>query len=240
MTRTASACLALALSILAPAAMAADLPARMPVKAPEQLPVEYGYWAGFYVGLNGGGGWSDFNPGGSIAPFTDPSGSGWTFGGHAGYNWQPYQSIVVGLEMDYRGANINDSQRFNLGAPGFDLGLDTEFDRLGSVRGRVGWVAIPQVMLYGTAGLAYGHHTAMISVITPGATVSTSSATNDFGWVAGVGAEWAVIPQVIVGLQYLHWDFANAQNAFQPIGNVNSSATVDTVEGRISYKFGGR
>lgn len=143
MNRIGRVCLALALSILAPAAMAADLPARMPVKAPEPLPAEYGYWAGFYIGLNAGGGWSDFNPSVSIAPFTDPSGSGWTFGGHFGYNWQPYSAIVVGLEADYKGANINDSQTF-AAAPGLDIGLDTEFDRLATVRGRVGYVVVPR------------------------------------------------------------------------------------------------
>ena len=37
-------------------ALAADLPARMYTKAPAYVPAPIYSWAGFYIGLNGGGG----------------------------------------------------------------------------------------------------------------------------------------------------------------------------------------
>jgi outer membrane immunogenic protein len=105
-----------ALGIAAPAA-AADLPVRAYTKAPMVAPAYD--WSGFYIGINGGGGWaqndhSDLTPGGGFFT-TGPGGAfggtqrvnanGALFGGQAGYNWQ-MSNWVFGLEVAGDGTNM--------------------------------------------------------------------------------------------------------------------------------------
>src|SRR5262245_39126205 len=81
--------------LLTGAASAADLAARPYTKAPPP-PVAIYNWTGFYIGINGGGGWSDkcwdtFNDlGVVITPFREGchNASGGTVGGQIGYRWQ--------------------------------------------------------------------------------------------------------------------------------------------------------
>ena len=76
-------------------ARAADIPARYPM--PYRAPV-YGAvynWTGFYLGINGGGGWGRSQWDG-IDKFNI---SGGLIGGTVGYNWQINQ-LVIGAEGD--------------------------------------------------------------------------------------------------------------------------------------------
>src|SRR5258707_15542015 len=76
------------------AAHAADLPRQMVTKAPVYVAPYYN-WTGFYVGVNGGGGWGSAS--------WDSTGSsdvsGGLVGGTIGYNWQ-FGTWVIGLEGD--------------------------------------------------------------------------------------------------------------------------------------------
>ena len=86
-------------------AVAADLAPRPYTKAPMMAPVVYD-WSGFYVGLNGGGGWSH-NCWTNTATFLGPTipsadegchdASGGMVGGQIGYRWQA-MNWVFGLE----------------------------------------------------------------------------------------------------------------------------------------------
>src|SRR6202049_3078522 len=91
-----------ALGMAAPAS-AADLAARPYTKAPPPMVAAIYDWSGFYIGINGGGGWSRkcwdltsnaFVPGGVITTFPAPvsegchDASGGTAGGQIGYRWQ--------------------------------------------------------------------------------------------------------------------------------------------------------
>src|SRR5215213_10586447 len=99
---------------LVTSASAAD----MAVKArPVAAPVLMYDWSGFYVGLNGGGGWSrkcwDFvTPAGTfVAAEGCHDASGGTAGGQIGYRWQA-GTWVFGVEgqgnwADFRGSNFS-------------------------------------------------------------------------------------------------------------------------------------
>ena len=69
------------------------------------------------------------------------------------------------------------------------------------LRGR-GGVAIGNVLLYGTAGLAYGGLTAT----TPG---NLSESHTSFGWAAGGGAEVGFTPHWSAKAEWLYLDFAS-------------------------------
>jgi outer membrane immunogenic protein len=86
---------AMALAAAGPAA-AADLPARTYTKAPAFVAAAYD-WSGFYIGINGGGGfshkcWGLTNNGVAAVIPSAPEGchdaSGATAGGQIGYRWQ--------------------------------------------------------------------------------------------------------------------------------------------------------
>src|SRR5467141_4339601 len=101
-------------------AVAADMPVRPgppPVAAPA-ICCAVPDWVGFYVGIHGGGGWghTSFDPGefeSFTTPFTFPNvrSSGGVFGFQFGHNWQ-WGPVVGGLEIDFSGADIKETNTF--------------------------------------------------------------------------------------------------------------------------------
>jgi outer membrane immunogenic protein len=198
-------------------AMAAD----MAVKAPPApaMPVYLSDWAGFYIGINGGGGWADTKF--DMAPAFNMKPSGGLVGGHAGYNWQ-YGSVVAGVEADFDGADIQQTV-----APFGRAGWQDKTDELATARARLGYVFFPNVLAYGTAGAAWGHSEVLNN------NTAFTSATTQFGWTVGAGLEYKLIDHVLLRAEYLHYDFANT--TFSGFGPVKES--IDAVRGGLSYKF---
>ena len=110
-----------ALGLSAPAS-AADLAARPYTKAPPPIVAPIYDWSGFYIGANGGYGWSNYSvsettPFGlaAIQDITVPqtlqaNTRGAFFGGQLGYNWQFAPSWVLGIEGDIDAASFHGSQ----------------------------------------------------------------------------------------------------------------------------------
>jgi opacity protein-like surface antigen len=221
------------------AAGAADLAVKAPVyKAP---PVIMSDWAGFYLGIHGGYGFGDtkFD---SPFDFANASPKGGVFGGHAGYNWQ-YGSVVTGLEVDFSGADIKDSGAVGfipLDGPryGITLSREVKFDELASARARLGYVVLPNLLAYGTAGLGWGHSEITGTATAPnGQSLSASASDSQFGWVAGGGLEYKLWGDFIARAEYLHYDFAKTTYSFPVVGGISATSTVDVVRGGLSYKF---
>jgi outer membrane immunogenic protein len=137
----------IALSAAAPAS-AADLAARPYTKAPPMVAAIYD-WTGFYIGINGGGGFShncwDLVPGGREGCH---DASGGTVGGQIGYRWQT-GPVVFGVEAqgnwaDFTGDNVSAllAQRNR-----------TKFDAFGLFTGQIGY-AFNNVLLYAKGGAA--------------------------------------------------------------------------------------
>jgi outer membrane immunogenic protein len=233
------------------AAGAADLAVKAPVfKAPP--PVILSDWSGFYIGIHGGYGWGHtsidrpafFDDDVRLGSL-DASPKGGVFGGHAGYNWQ-YGAVVTGLEVDYSGADIKTSGVVGTFpvfrdcdcAPGTGtISRSVKFDQLASARARLGYVVLPNLLAYGTAGLAWGH-SEITGTISDGFNSASGSAdANSFGWVAGGGVEYKLWEHVVVRGEYLHYDFAKTTYSFPVVGGVSASSTVDVARGGVSYKF---
>jgi outer membrane immunogenic protein len=182
----------LALVAASGGAFAADIPRAAPsYKAPVMAPVYN--WTGFYVGINGGGGWGN----------TDWEGqgsgnlSGALVGLTLGYNWQALGSPwVFGLEGDIDWTNI----RGTVACP-VTGGCETRNQWLGTVRGRIGY-AIDRVMPYVTGGLAIGD----VRASQPGfGGVNETKA----GWTLGAGVEAAIAPQWTAKIEYLYVDLGS-------------------------------
>ena len=111
-------------------------------------------------------------------------------GAQAGYNWQR-GSLVYGVETDISGTGLktemNTTLPRNVGTvPNPTANTVSSIDWYGTVRGRLGWANGP-VMLYGTAGLAYGK-TGVNSTLSDNffpLFLNSQSSSVKAGWVAG-------------------------------------------------------
>jgi outer membrane immunogenic protein len=92
-------------------------------------------------------------------------------------------------------------------------------DWFGTLRGRVGWVATPRVLLYATGGLAYGH----LAASAPGLGISWGG--TKAGWTVGASGEFAIDRNWSVKVEYLYMD----------LGSFNGgSATATTVKNALN------
>jgi outer membrane immunogenic protein len=149
------------------------------------------------------------------------------YGGQIGYNYQ-LGTWVAGLEADLAEAHNGKTGNFATTAPsafpGFPAGYTatatSQLNYLGTLRGRLGYLATPSFLLYGTAGLAYGEAqstTAETFNVIPGCGGTTVCAGGGngtvsrtrFGWTAGAGVEWMFAPRWSLKGEYLYYDLGN-------------------------------
>ena len=218
--------------MISPAA-AAD----MPVKArPMVAPAVVYSWTGGYVGGNVGAVMNDTRadvfPTGcfltsvtcGLGPVANPARSdsnrlnqtAFTGGAQAGYNWQR-DRWVFGVEGDINYKGINDGVTVARLVPPPLVGtmLHAEAEKLqwfGTVRGRVGMTATPNLLLYATGGLAFGQvksATAVAFTLTPDIYAGALDQTR-FGWTVGGGGEWMFAQNWSVKAEYLYVDLGKA------------------------------
>jgi outer membrane immunogenic protein len=206
------------------AANAADLrPAPVPVmptKAPPFAPQVFD-WTGFYVGVNGGGGWGH--------SWSDLTGgfhsSGGVVGGTAGYNAQ-IGSWVLGFEGDLDWSDISGTSN----APGCP-GCGVQNNWLGTARGRVGY-AFGNFLPYVTGGLAVGD----VQATAPG---FSGQSNTQVGWAAGGGVEYALTRNWSAKVEYLHVDLGrfdcNVACGGTPTDNVSFHDNL--VRGGVNFRF---
>jgi outer membrane immunogenic protein len=187
------------------AAAAADMPVKMPVKAAPIAPPVYN-WTGFYIGINGGGGWGETSWTYTVALTTaDHNSNGGLVGGTIGYNYQFPNNFVVGVEADWDWADINGSAA----CPNPAFSCESKIKDIGTARGRIGY-AWDKLLVYGTGGVAWGDVT--IQTVLPGGAVPPSGTPTNgqtitrVGWVGGVGAEYAIWQRLTVKAEWLYYD----------------------------------
>jgi outer membrane immunogenic protein len=256
--------LASALCGLPFAASAADLPVKAPVYT---APVVVVYnWTGWYAGGNIGYGWgnADANytdPGFAIAGLpTSFSGSekldGVIGGGQIGYNWQANSTWVFGLEADFQGSGQKGSRSFSNSyifdcegtcTGNINQNQETKIQWFGTVRGRVGVLVNPTILLYGTGGLAYGRISASGTVTDTGICAcswSYGNSTTKVGWTLGAGIEGA-IPNTrdwTWKVEYLYIDFGSVSgNGFDFDSGTafswSAKVTDNIVRVGVNYRF---
>jgi outer membrane immunogenic protein len=231
-------------------ASAADLPVRAPV------PVVAPYnWTGFYVGGNIGYSW-----GNGDVNYTDPgpptsfSGSqkinGFIGGGQIGYNWQANNTWVFGLEADFQGSGETNRGSFSDPFPcdgtcSIDGTLESNIQWFGTVRGRIGVLVNPTLLVYGTGGLAYGS-IKISGIITDNSVPITwafgGSATHT-GWTVGAGIEGAIpVSDWTWKVEYLYIDFGSISGSgieadFGTAYSFSTKVTDNIVRVGLNYRF---
>jgi outer membrane immunogenic protein len=261
--------IAAASSLIVTGALAADLPAKAPVytKAPV-MPVYD--WTGFYIGGNIGYSWgrssdtTDITNAAGTVLFSSSDATdlnGVVGGGQIGYNWQ-MQTWVFGFEADIQATDEKGTHNYLCPTTcipaGFGIrpipavpiseALNQKIDWFGTVRGRIGFLATPQVLLYATGGLAYGEvaSNAIGAVVNGVSTVLPGISSTNFGWTVGAGIEGMIAPNWTARLEYLYVDLGTVSGAFTaPIAgttltsNFSSRITDNILRVGINYKFGG-
>jgi outer membrane immunogenic protein len=168
-------------------------------------------WAGFYGGINGGGGWGSADCVSCSAGVNDFSIGGPFVGAQVGYNWQ-FGEMVLGGEADIQWSGISGSCNGGIGGCGGPPQLtQQEVDYYGTIRARLGWT-MGDWLPYLTGGWAYGRGTRTSSVAGAG-----SVSAGHTGWVAGVGVEYAITPGWSVKAEYQYVNLGNATYNF-PVG----------------------
>jgi outer membrane immunogenic protein len=189
-------------------------------------------------------------------------------GGQAGYNWQS-ANWVFGIEGDLNWSDEKGRSVFNCAptglaggvclpgltflpagsAAGTTLTLDQKLQWFGTVRGRVGILATPKVLFYGTGGVAFGEikTTGTIAGFTPaGVAVAATSSTSDtrVGWTAGAGVEGKITQNWSAKLEYLYMDlgrFSSGPFSLAPsptiAASVSSRFTDHILRAGINYQF---
>jgi outer membrane immunogenic protein len=190
MKRIATSAMLLA-TVAGGAAAAADLPRQSYYTA--TAPLSAYSWTGPYLGGNLGYEWgaTSNNP-------TRPS--GFAGGIEGGYNWQRGQ-LVLGGEADIQLSGAGDTfAPWKFSNPWF-----------GTLRGRAGY-AINNVLIYGTAGFAFGGLQAQTFGL-------LSESHTNVGWSAGAGVEAGFAANWSAKVEYLFVDLAS--NTYALTGTSN-------------------
>jgi outer membrane immunogenic protein len=231
----------MALGAVAPAS-AADLAPRMYTKAPPPMVAAIYDWTGFYIGLNGGGGWShncwtNTNFDGVPTVPSAPEGCH-DAGGQIGYRWQA-TNWVFGVEgqgdwADLKGSNASTA----IGG----LTNETKIDALGLITGHVGY-AWNNVLWYVKGGAAVTHDKYRGIVTATGALFDSADDTR-WGGAVGTGLEVGFAPNWSVGVEYDHLfmgthsqNFTTPAGAFSRTDSIKQDVDMATV--RVNYRWGG-
>lgn len=196
------------------------------------------------------------------------SSNGFMGGGQIGYNALILDYLVIGLDADLDAMTqssgtadfISTVSNPGLGTQVANISVSKKLDYLGLIKGRLGYLLNPSVLLYGAGAFAYG-----------GATLNTAySITNSQptllsvydqasvhqvlgGWAAGGGAEWSLTPCWSVKAEYIYYNLGSSHSylnlvqnlATNPVTNVarasvksSTEFTGNTVRVGVNYHFG--
>lgn len=239
---------AVSLAVLSSAALAADLPSLKAPVAPLAPPPPL--WTGFYAGLNLGGGWdagngnsNSYNLYGANGGVSNKMSGGVIGGGQIGYNYQVSSlalggmGVLIGAEADFQGTSMgtngsgttydyfgNLSSRAGVSVPWF-----------GTVRGRLGLIVMPTLLVYGTGGFAYA------DVSRNGGLYGfNNGSSTQTGWTAGGGLEWMFMPNWSAKAEYLYTDVSGGNSGWSNnlgigLNSVNNHTRWNTVRAGVNY-----
>lgn len=224
-------------------------------------------WSGLYVGGHVGWATGDWdgrlsttagdqpNPDASYSdPYRTLDGDGWLGGAQFGYNIQ-LRSLVVGAEVDFSWSEFGGSASYATDQDGpsiWDKRHDMRLEHFGTARVRFGY-AVGRIMPFITGGIAWGKANADLGVAyfangTDYKGTSRASTSEDhFGWTAGAGVEWLMLPNWTMKAEWLHVDLGREDYHYEgttyfdtPFNTDSfpSDLTFDVFRLGVNYKFG--
>jgi outer membrane immunogenic protein len=243
-------------AVLASATLPAPA-ADLPLEAYPVRPVIVVFrWTGIYAGVHVGGasGHIDETPipflllgAGTIVPLpASLTPSGWLAGGQIGANYQ-LESWVLGFEAQASWANLTGSTACTATAVPAAIvvaagSCTSKIDSLGTAAARLG-MAFDRLLLYGKGGAAWTNDN--YQVIIPTALRQLLFSTNEtrWGWMVGLGVEYAFTDNWTAKLEYNYMDLGtyalNFNDAVSSIFlNSNIRERVNVVKLGVNYRIG--
>ena len=213
-------------------------------------------WTGFYIGVHGGYGvgvvnvldMTEDDPINGIFDYDDFSFpvDGGLLGASLGANYQ-MDNWVLGIEVDGQWSNIDGNRTFPDAifedpSAAFDTSFDTSLAAFGTARVRLG-MAADRLHLFVTGGGAAGVIDTTLSFPPSGGgpvVFTDSDQEVHVGAAVGVGAEYAVTDNLIVGAGYQLVHLFGREHSYLIAGDTytaNVSLTTHMVRGELKLKF---
>ena len=186
---------------------AADVYGGAPYPATPAAYIAQNNWTGPYLGANIG-----YQFGKTSLFSLEPSGL--VGGVQGGYNWQ-FGQIVVGGEADFQVSGAEETfAAYKFSNPWF-----------GTARARLGY-AVNNILVYATAGLAYGK--GQLDYL------GFTEENTHGGWAAGVGLEVGLTRNLSARAEYLFVDLSATNYVFT---NMNTGIESSIVRFGLNYRF---
>ena len=231
--------------------------AELPIEAYPVRPVLVVFrWTGVYAGVHLGGasGYLAETP----VPFLMPDGtviaplpaslttSGWLAGGQIGANYQ-VESWVLGIEGQASWANLTGSTGCVANGVGVTVvvgaaNCTAKIDALGTAAARLG-IAFDRLLIYGKGGAAWTNDNYQVLIPTPLRQLVFSTNLTRWGWMAGLGIEYAFTDNWTAKIEYNYMDLGNYANRFADafayiVLDSNTRERVNVVKIGVNYRIG--
>ena len=207
---------------------------------PADAPAYFYDWTGIYAGGVAGGAYTrsewDYL-------FDSPQQTQASFAGGAIVGLQrQWSNTVLGVEAAYIWSDWEQTTGSIL-VP--NLSLTSDVSNLLLVAGKVGY-AWQSALAFAKAGYATADVDFRTSLTSTGAVLTTSSA-REHGWTAGIGVDYALLPNIVIGVEYdyVRLNASGRDQLATPAGVGGTSVSeagvdIQMVMGRVSFKFGPR
>jgi outer membrane immunogenic protein len=175
---------------------------------------------------------------------------GWQAGATLGYNKQVAPQWVLGFEMDYDDGDATGSRAFGfpgvrrvvttglpaflpipIGVPAFATTFKRSVGFISTDRVRVGFLPMPSLMIFGSAGIAWGETEMQSAFICPTCAppsfTESPTANKAHRWGAGLaaggGVEWMFLPNWSLKAEYIRADLGTTAANISYIYGANVS-----------------
>lgn len=189
--------------------------------------------SGFYVGALVGYATGEYSS--DMSEQVDHEPTGGILGFQTGWSLAS-GPMVFGIDADISRTNIEGEDSITVSGYRSDVSHDINY--LGTVRGRVGFIAGP-VLIYGTAGLAMADLDNKMVVSYNGQLVGSDEQDSwHTGWTVGLGVEVPITPNFAIGAEYLYIDMGREEVTMH-VGNypVTDKGDLNLNVGRLGFKF---
>jgi outer membrane immunogenic protein len=251
---------------LRPLTIAAALAASMVPAAAADLAVERIYarppivvfrWTGVYIGVHAGGGTGyqyesaldfPYGPGVRFVPLpATVRPQGWLAGGTLGANYQ-VDNWVIGFEAQASWTNLKGNSDCSMQVvpafpPAGAANCTVKLDAMGTLAARLGW-AFDRLLIYGKGGAAWTNDNWQMLLLMTDKPLLFSTNELRWGWMAGVGVEYAFTDSWSAKIEYNHMDLGTDSLRFTDAstGNVyidaNFRQRLDIVKVGVNYRWG--
>jgi outer membrane immunogenic protein len=200
---------------------------------------------------------------------TAPGQNGFIGGAQVGYNYVITPKVIAGWEADIQSSRLRGTVAgtSSVAAPGtIPFFTDTavtsivasrSLDWIGTIRGRLGGLVTPNLLLYATGGLAYGEVRSNATVtqtfalspalafFSPPVNVSGGAfGATRAGYTIGAGGEWMFLSHWSAKLEYLYYDLGSAHygtgiSQFDAFGVLTNGVGIDAANTTSHVRFDG-